>query len=69
MLLIMYTVAWNAYRARKLRVRGKVSEESSESHEVDNRPEVRMESFVEMKRFKERWKKAVNYDRCWVDPY
>ncbi|VVB12574.1 unnamed protein product [Arabis nemorensis] len=45
------------------------STESSESHEVDNRPEVRMKSFVEMKRFKERWKKAVKDDRCWVDPY
>ncbi|KAF3599740.1 hypothetical protein F2Q69_00033442, partial [Brassica cretica] len=48
---------------------GKVSEESTESHEVDNRPEVRMKSFLEMKRFKERWKKAVNDDICWVDPY
>ncbi|CAL9225952.1 unnamed protein product [Arabidopsis halleri] len=45
------------------------STESSESREVDNRPEVRMKSFVEMKRFKERWKKAVRDDRCWVDPY
>ncbi|KAG7542352.1 hypothetical protein ISN45_Aa07g023410 [Arabidopsis thaliana x Arabidopsis arenosa] len=43
--------------------------ESLESREVDNRPEVRMKSFVEMKRFKERWKKAVRDDRCWVDPY
>ncbi|CAF2069645.1 unnamed protein product [Brassica oleracea var. botrytis] len=48
---------------------GKISEESTESHEVDNRPEVRMKSFLEMKRFKERWKKAVNDDICWVDPY
>ncbi|KAL0738046.1 hypothetical protein Bca4012_014256 [Brassica carinata] len=47
----------------------KVSQESSESREVDNRPEVRMKSYVEMKRFKERWKKAVEDDRCWVDPY
>lgn len=39
------------------------------SREVDNRPEVRMKSFVEMKRFKERWKKAVKDDRCWIDPY
>ncbi|EOA16818.1 hypothetical protein CARUB_v10005038mg [Capsella rubella] len=45
------------------------STESLESREVDNRPEVRMKSFVEMKRFKERWKKAVRDDRCWVDPY
>ncbi|CAA7042722.1 unnamed protein product [Microthlaspi erraticum] len=46
-----------------------ISQESSEFHEVDNRPEVRMKSFVEMKRFKERWKKAVKDDKCWVDPY
>ncbi|AEE84058.1 hypothetical protein ISN44_As04g019130 [Arabidopsis suecica] len=45
------------------------STESLESREVDNRPEVRMKSFVEMKRFKERWKKAVRDDTCWVDPY
>ncbi|KAL1222913.1 hypothetical protein V5N11_013384 [Cardamine amara subsp. amara] len=45
------------------------STDSVESREVDNRPEVRMKSFVEMKRFKERWKKAVRDDRCWVDPY
>ncbi|XP_010434520.1 PREDICTED: uncharacterized protein LOC104718463 [Camelina sativa] len=45
------------------------STESLESREVDNRPEVRMKSFIEMKRFKERWKKAVRDDRCWVDPY
>ena len=47
----------------------KVSQESSESREVDNRPEVRRKSYVEMKRFKERWKKAVEDDICWVDPY
>jgi len=46
-----------------------ISQESLESREVDNRPEVRMKSFVEMKRFKERWKKAVRDDTCWVDPY
>lgn len=45
------------------------SQESLESREVDKRPEVRMKSFVEMKRFKERWKKSVRDDRCWVDPY
>ncbi|KFK28525.1 hypothetical protein AALP_AA7G008000 [Arabis alpina] len=43
--------------------------ESSKSHEVNNRPAVRMKSFVEMQRPKERWQKAVKDDRCWVDPY
>ncbi|CAN8325156.1 unnamed protein product [Cochlearia groenlandica] len=46
-----------------------ISHESLDSHERDKRPEVRMKSFVEMKRFKERWKKAVKDDKCWVDPY
>ncbi|KAL0659345.1 hypothetical protein Bca4012_079930 [Brassica carinata] len=49
--------------------KSRVSQESSESREVDNRPEVRRKSYVEMKRFKERWKKAVEDDICWVDPY
>lgn len=46
-----------------------VSQDSLESDGVDNRGKVRMKSSVEMKRFKERWKKAVKDDRCWVDPY
>ncbi|XP_056862915.1 uncharacterized protein LOC108853019 isoform X1 [Raphanus sativus] len=41
----------------------------SDSREVDNRAGVRIKSNVEMKIFKERWKKAVDDDRCWVDPY
>ncbi|CAE6188928.1 unnamed protein product [Arabidopsis arenosa] len=45
------------------------STESLESRKVDYRPEVRMKSSVEMKRFVERWEKAVRDDRCWVDPY
>ncbi|KAJ0263645.1 Lysine ketoglutarate reductase trans-splicing-like protein [Hirschfeldia incana] len=49
--------------------KSRVSQDSSESREVDNRPKVRMKSQVEMKRFNERWKKAVEDDRCWVDPY
>ncbi|CAH8352598.1 unnamed protein product [Eruca vesicaria subsp. sativa] len=42
---------------------------SSDSREADNRAQVRKKSYVEMKRFKERWKKAVEDDICWVDPY
>ncbi|XP_010533215.1 PREDICTED: uncharacterized protein LOC104809032 [Tarenaya hassleriana] len=41
----------------------------SESREVDNRPEVRRQSYIEMQMFKERWKNAVRNDKCWVDPY
>uniref|UniRef100_A0A2P2M222 Uncharacterized protein n=1 Tax=Rhizophora mucronata TaxID=61149 RepID=A0A2P2M222_RHIMU len=38
-------------------------------HKVDNRPEVRRQSFIEMEIFKTRWQKAVKEDKCWVDPY
>ncbi|XP_022748722.1 uncharacterized protein LOC111298217 isoform X6 [Durio zibethinus] len=41
----------------------------SESHKVDNRPEVRRQSFIEMQIFRKRWENAVKEDRCWVDPY
>ncbi|EOX96974.1 PREDICTED: uncharacterized protein LOC18607091 isoform X1 [Theobroma cacao] len=41
----------------------------SESHKVDNRPEVRRQSFIEMQMFRKRWENAVNQDKCWVDPY
>ncbi|XP_033133278.1 uncharacterized protein LOC103834066 [Brassica rapa] len=46
-----------------------VSQDLSESDGVDDRGKVRMKSSVEMKRFKERWKKAAKDDKCWVDPY
>ncbi|XP_011047855.1 PREDICTED: uncharacterized protein LOC105142097 isoform X1 [Populus euphratica] len=41
----------------------------SESEEVDRRPQVRTQSYVEMNIFHKRWEDAVNEDRCWVDPY
>ncbi|KAE8726040.1 pentatricopeptide repeat-containing protein [Hibiscus syriacus] len=41
----------------------------SESHEVDNRPEVRRQSFIEMQMFRKRWENAVKKDKCWIDPY
>ncbi|KAJ7002514.1 hypothetical protein NC653_007870 [Populus alba x Populus x berolinensis] len=41
----------------------------SESKEVDKRPQVRTQSYVEMNIFHKRWEDAVNEDRCWVDPY
>ncbi|XP_021891670.1 uncharacterized protein LOC110809982 isoform X2 [Carica papaya] len=41
----------------------------SESHKVDNRPEVRRQSFIEMQIFNKRWKDATEKDKCWVDPY
>ncbi|KAK8714504.1 hypothetical protein V6N13_149694 [Hibiscus sabdariffa] len=41
----------------------------SESHQVNNRPEVRRQSFIEMQMFRKRWENAAKEDKCWVDPY
>ncbi|TYI88412.1 hypothetical protein E1A91_D04G207500v1 [Gossypium mustelinum] len=41
----------------------------SESHKIDNRPEVRRQSFIEMQTFRKRWENAAKDDECWVDPY
>ncbi|XP_058007156.1 uncharacterized protein LOC110650723 isoform X3 [Hevea brasiliensis] len=43
--------------------------EPSESHVVDNRVEVRRQSYFEMQIFRDRWKNAVKDDKCWVDPF
>ncbi|KAK3018493.1 hypothetical protein RJ639_003578, partial [Escallonia herrerae] len=42
---------------------------SSTSNNVDNRPEVRRQSYNEMRTFRDRWKSAAEEDKCWVDPY
>ncbi|XP_051134957.1 uncharacterized protein LOC127254105 [Andrographis paniculata] len=36
---------------------------------VDVRTEIRRQSSIEQKRFKERWEKAVEEDKEWVDPF
>lgn len=41
----------------------------SQSPPSDPRTEVRKQSFVELEIFKNRWKKAVREDTCWIDPY
>ncbi|GLT67372.1 hypothetical protein SLA2020_396860 [Shorea laevis] len=41
----------------------------SESQKVDNRPEIRRQSFIEMQIFQKRWESAVKEDKCWVDPF
>ncbi|KAL6211036.1 hypothetical protein ACLB2K_016264 [Fragaria x ananassa] len=41
----------------------------SQSPPSDPRTEVRKLSLVELERFKNRWKKAIREDNCWVDPY
>ncbi|KAL8206137.1 hypothetical protein R6Q57_009688 [Mikania cordata] len=40
-----------------------------ESNHIDIRTEVRKQSFNELETFKRRWRKAVEEDDCWVDPY
>ncbi|KAJ0640340.1 hypothetical protein HanOQP8_Chr16g0610301 [Helianthus annuus] len=42
---------------------------SMESNHIDIRTEVRKQSFNELETFKRRWRKAVEEDNCWVDPY
>ncbi|GKA34697.1 solute-binding protein family protein 3 [Tanacetum coccineum] len=42
---------------------------SKESNHIDIRTEVRKQSFNELETFKRRWRKAVQEDYCWVDPY
>jgi hypothetical protein len=31
--------------------------------------QVRRQSYIELDIFKKRWKKAVEEDECWIDPY
>ncbi|CAN1243557.1 hypothetical protein LINPERPRIM_LOCUS5725 [Linum perenne] len=52
-----------------LGVFNKTEAQSKSPHKVDNRPEVRMQSLIEMRKFKKRWEKAVEQDKCWMDPY
>lgn len=35
----------------------------------DNRSLVRRQSYIEMKIFQKRWRKATKQDQCWVDPF
>ncbi|KAL8255051.1 hypothetical protein R6Q59_033272 [Mikania micrantha] len=42
---------------------------SSDIHTEDYRPEVRKQSYIEMRIFWSRWDKAVENDKCWVDRY
>ncbi|XP_043718661.1 uncharacterized protein LOC122666682 [Telopea speciosissima] len=42
---------------------------ASQSHVNSDRYAVRKRSFVELEMFKNRWKKAVREDECWIDPF
>ncbi|KAM6577318.1 hypothetical protein CsatB_029155 [Cannabis sativa] len=41
----------------------------SHSHFKGPRVDVRRQSYIELDIFKKRWEKAVQEDKCWVDPY
>ncbi|KAK6124330.1 hypothetical protein DH2020_041900 [Rehmannia glutinosa] len=43
--------------------------ENVKRHAVDVRTEIRRQSSIELKKFKERWERAVKEDRNWVDPF
>ncbi|KAG8380297.1 hypothetical protein BUALT_Bualt06G0001000 [Buddleja alternifolia] len=43
--------------------------ESQKPNAINQRIEVRRQSYNEYKIFKRRWKKAVDGDKCWTDPY
>ncbi|XP_071706084.1 uncharacterized protein [Rutidosis leptorrhynchoides] len=42
---------------------------SAKRHTVDTRAEIRRQSTIELKTFKQRWEKAAKEDRNWVDPF
>ncbi|CAA0817927.1 Protein of unknown function (DUF707 [Striga hermonthica] len=44
-------------------------EETAKSHVIDVRTEIRRQSSIELKKFKERWERAVKEDKNWVDPF
>nr|XP_043624578.1 uncharacterized protein LOC122596122 [Erigeron canadensis] len=43
--------------------------ELKKKHTLDLRSEIRRQSTMELKMFKQRWEKAAKEDRNWVDPY
>ncbi|KAF7842820.1 uncharacterized protein G2W53_005118 [Senna tora] len=47
----------------------KVMAPPSNPHGDSSRAKVRMQSFIEMQIFGQRWKDAVKNDKCWIDPY
>ncbi|KAB1220060.1 hypothetical protein CJ030_MR3G007101 [Morella rubra] len=45
------------------------NEASSHTHGKDHRASVRKQSYIEFNVFRKRWKKAVEEDECWYDPF
>ncbi|CAN1243561.1 hypothetical protein LINPERPRIM_LOCUS5725 [Linum perenne] len=52
-----------------LGVFNKTEASSSRSTVLIECTQVRMQSLIEMRKFKKRWEKAVEQDKCWMDPY
>ncbi|KAL1558709.1 hypothetical protein AAHA92_09141 [Salvia divinorum] len=42
---------------------------TTEMDDSDGRTSVRIASYIELNKFKNRWGKAVREDECWVDPF
>lgn len=78
-----YVVHWGLPTLGGLSGNNKTSSESSKnvgdseslattrsgSYKLNNRSEVRLRSYAEMRIFRSRWNKAVRDDECWVDPF
>ncbi|KAE8724794.1 pentatricopeptide repeat-containing protein [Hibiscus syriacus] len=66
---ILNSTQMNITRTQTEHLSNQEASAPSESHTVDNRPEVRRQSFIEMQTFRKRWENAVKEDKCWIDPY
>ncbi|PIN18720.1 hypothetical protein CDL12_08612 [Handroanthus impetiginosus] len=42
---------------------------AADMYNFDNRSAVRRQSYNEMIIFRNRWKKAIHEDKCWIDPF
>ncbi|KAL7142699.1 hypothetical protein ABFS83_08G141200 [Erythranthe nasuta] len=47
----------------------KLEDTKVKRHTVDVRSEIRRQSTIELQKFKERWERAVDEDKKWVDPF
>ncbi|KAE8688034.1 pentatricopeptide repeat-containing protein [Hibiscus syriacus] len=69
MKMLEWLTPMNITRTRTEHLSNQEASAPSESHAVDNRPEVRRQSFIEMQMFRKRWENAVKEEKCWIDPY
>ncbi|KAI3473435.1 hypothetical protein Pfo_031244 [Paulownia fortunei] len=65
-----YVIHLGLPRLEVQQTNGEVEKQSSPNKMLPNTEKmVRRESFIELDNFKNRWKKAVREDECWVDPF